>query len=207
MSKTIEAEIRAFEEMPELKKIREMARERLTEYRYLHTVEVAKRGVMLAHLYGGNSCKAYRAGLLHDFCKDMPKNEMLALIRQYIPDFEKRQCTWYVSPSLWHSKAASVYLRYELKETDEEIINAVEYHTSARAGMSLTEQIVYLADLTSDDRNYPDIAEMRRLSEKNIDEAMLYALKYIIGELTSKTAVLTAETVEAYNEYAERVGR
>ena len=92
MSKTIEAEIRAFEEMPELKKIREMARERLTEYRYLHTVEVAKRGVMLAHLYGGNSCKAYRAGLLHDFCKDMPKNEMLALIRQYIPDFEKRQC-------------------------------------------------------------------------------------------------------------------
>jgi len=71
----------------------------------------------------------------------------------------------------------------------------------------LTEQIVYLADLTSDDRNYPDIAEMRRLSEKNIDEAMLYALKYIIGELTSKTAVLTAETVEAYNEYAERVGR
>lgn len=196
--------IKLFEQDEELNKLKLLAKERLSENRYLHTVEVAKRGVLLAEIHGGDACKAYKAGLLHDICKDMPKDEMLAMIEKYQPDFSEKHKVWFCSTALWHSKAGAVFVRHELNETDEEIINAVEYHTSAREGMSLTEQLVYLADLTSDDRSYPDIDVMRRLSEEDIDGAMLYALKYIIGDLTARAAQLSHETVKAYNEYALR---
>ena len=197
--------IKLFEQDEELNKLKQLAKERLSEKRYLHTVAVAERGVLLAEIHGGDAFKAYKAGLLHDICKDMPKAEMLALIERYYPDFKGDRPEWFASTALWHSAAAAVFVRHELNETDEEIINAVEYHTSAREGMSLTEQLVYLADLTSEDRSYPDIDVMRALSEKNINEAMLYALQFIIGDLTAKKAQLSMETIKAYNEYALQV--
>lgn len=193
--------IKLFEQDEELEKLRQLAKERLSEKRYLHTVEVAKRGVLLAEIHGGDAYKAYKAGLLHDICKDMHFSKQAELIEKYYPNFWKEKKVWANSMALWHSKAGAVFVRHELNETDEEIINAVEYHTSAREGMSLTEQLVYLADLTSDDRDYPDIDEMRRFSEENIDYAMLYALTYIIGELPKKDEPISIETVTAYNQY------
>jgi len=193
--------IKLFEQDEELNKLKQLAKERLSEKRYLHTVAVAERGVLLAEIHGGDAFKAYKAGLLHDICKDMHFLKQEEVIVKYYPTFWKEKKVWANSMALWHSKAGAVFVRHELNETDEEIINAVEYHTSAREGMSLTEQLVYLADLTSEDRSYPDIDVMRRLSEEDIDGAMLYALTYIIGDLTEKEEPISIETVTAYNQY------
>ena len=196
-----------FENDGELAGLRILAKERLSEYRYRHTVGVARAAAALAERYGCSVRRAYKAGLLHDICKDLKKEEQLAEIIRYVPDFELSEPVWYASPSLWHSRAGALYARYELNETDEEIINAVRYHTSARAGMSRLEEIVYLADLVSEDRDYPDVDEMRRLSMQGIDAAMLYALKYIIGELTRKEKLISPETAAAYDHYALAAGR
>ena len=184
-----------------------LARERLSDQRYRHTLGVAKAAAMLAERYGCDVRRAYKAGLLHDICKDLAKEEQLALIERYLPDFKTAEPVWYASPSLWHSRAAALYAEHELNETDGEIIDAVRYHTSARGGMSRLEEIVYLADLISEDRDYPDVEEMRRLSLQGIDEAMLYALKYIICELTRKEKLISQETAAAYDRYALAAGR
>ena len=64
--------------------------------------------------------------------------------------------------------AGAEYIRQQLGIEDEDIINAVRYHTVARAGMSRLEQIIYLADLTSSERDYPDVERMRRLSDRSL---------------------------------------
>ena len=63
-----------------------------------------------------------------------------------------------------------------LKINDDDIISAVRYHTTAREGMSLLEKIVYLADFTSEDRDYPGVEDMRKAVEVSIEHAMSEAL-------------------------------
>ena len=162
-----------FREDGALCELRLIAKGRMSEYRYVHTVNVAVRAAELAKIYGENEYRAYRAGLLHDICKEIPKPELLALIERYEPDFAERAPEWHESPALWHSRAGALYAEHELKERDPDILNAVRYHTSGRAGMSMLEEIIYLADLTSAERDYPDVEVVRKLSERDIGEAML----------------------------------
>jgi predicted HD superfamily hydrolase involved in NAD metabolism len=57
--------------------------------------------------------------------------------------------------------------------TDSDILNAVRYHTIGRAQMSLLEKIIYLADLTSADRHFDEVEQLREMVDKDLDETML----------------------------------
>ena len=83
---------------------------------------------------------------------------------------------------------------------DEELLDAVRYHTTAKANMSLTAKILYLADYTSEDRDYSDVDVMRVLVDKSLEDAMKYALKYTISDLVSENRVIHPDTLAAYNE-------
>ena len=66
--------------------------------------------------------------------------------------------------------------------------------------MTLFEKIIYLADFTSADRNYPDVSVMRKLVDKSIKDAMLYSLNYTINDLKEKNKAVHPDTLAAYNE-------
>ena len=68
--------------------------------------------------------------------------------------------------------------------------------------MSPLEKTVYLADLTSADRDYPDAEYTRALSEKDPDGAILYSLQYILGEMLRQGKMLHPDSVECYNQIA-----
>ena len=85
--------------------------------------------------------------------------------------------------------------------TDSEILNAIRFHTTGRAGMSRFEEIVYLADLISIDRDYGDLEKMRELAYSDISEAMREAMAYSILSSVKKSVYLPRQTVEAYNNY------
>ena len=76
----------------------------------------------------------------------------------------------------------------------------MRYHTTGRAGMSPLEKIVYLADLTAAGRSYADIAQMRRLADSDLDDAVLYALVYTIRSLSEKRQAVHPDTFAAYND-------
>ena len=82
---------------------------------------------------------------------------------------------------------------------DADIIGGIRYHTTGRADMTLFEQIIYLADFTSADRNYPDVEVMRTKTDENIFDAMLYSLKYVITEVVSNNRTLHPDTLYCYN--------
>ena len=106
-----------------------------------------------------------------------------------------------VAPKLWHAKAGAAFLEHILGIEDRELLDAVRYHTTARAGMTPLDRVLYLADFTSADRDYPDVDVLRALVLKDEREAMIYALDYSIRELLDKQAAVHPDTFAAYNEY------
>lgn len=174
-----------------------LLQKRLSERRYRHSLAVMKQAVFLAKRYGAQMHAAAMAGLLHDICKDEPQRKLLQFLENSDIILSAEEV---ISPQLWHAIAGSEYCRSVLGITDLDVLAAIRYHTTARAGMSLLEQVVYLADLTSNDRDYPDVAVMRRLAETDIPQAMRYAMDYIIGDLLHRGAPLHPDTVGCYNE-------
>lgn len=175
----------------------EIIRRRLSDYRFEHSLAVARESKRLALLYGENPEKAYTAGLLHDILKDTPKNEQKQIADNFkIPLDAVEQ----VNTKLWHARIGSIFLEHILGIRDQDMLNAVRYHTTARAGMSLLEKIVYIADFTAEGRNYPDVEEMRKRSNESLESAMRYALAYTLQDLESKGCLVHPDTVAAYEE-------
>lgn len=172
-------------------------RTRLSERRYHHSLCVADEARRLALRYGGDPDKAYTAGLLHDILKDTDKTSQLQILDDLgilLSDVER------AAPKLWHAIAGAAFLAQILKIDDEEIVTAVRYHTTGRAGMGLLERLLFVADFTSADRDYPDVDEIRRRADISLEEAMLYGIVYTIGELTAGHLPVHPDTVAAYND-------
>ena len=178
--------------------VRKLLKSRLDEYRYIHSSGVADSARELAKIYGADEEKAYFAGLLHDIAKNTPKDEQLSLMEKggiRLSEAEKN------NPALWHAMAGECYLRLHMGITDPEILGSVRYHTTGKAGMSLMEKIIYVADYISAERNYPDVDVMRDLSlNHSLEEASLYSLIYTFNKQTKLQGIIHPDSVEYYNE-------
>ncbi len=173
-------------------------KERLSEKRYYHSLCVAEEAVRLADRYGADKEKAYLAGLLHDVLKDTPGDIQLKFAKDFGIILSALELG---APKLYHSIIGSAYLERVLGITDNEIIDAVRYHTTAKKNMSKLALLLYLADYTSRDRDYEGVEEMREAVEESIEKAMQIALKFTVEDLNNKGMPVHPDTMAAYNEY------
>ena len=174
-------------------------KENLSKKRYNHSVNVAGAALELARKYGGDADKAYIAGLLHDCAKELDISKQLELALKSnldVCEIEKR------ATPLYHAIAGSELVKTEFDITDKEIIHAIRYHTVACKDMPKLSQIVYLADLISDDRDYKDVKKMRKYADQSLERAMYEALKFSISDSVSKGNSIPVCTLEAYNDFA-----
>ena len=171
---------------------------RLSKKRYTHSLNVAHEAQRLAELYGEDPEKAYFAGLMHDVCKELPAEEQEELVRASSFAVSKEEL---VTKPVWHGIAGAYFLPVRMGVTDPDVLNAVRYHTVGRAGMTRLEEIVYLADLISEDRTYDGVEQMRQLCLTSINAAMLEGIRFSIETTLKKGGYLPPVTVEAYNQY------
>ena len=184
------------------KEFLEILKTRLTPQRLYHSICVAEQAKHLAEIFGGDTEKAYTAGLVHDIMRYEPPEKMIELIigdGQVLTQSEKK-----ITVTL-HAVAGEVYLRKNLKVTDGEILSSVRYHTTGKEDMTLLEKIIYAADLTSEDREYPDVDEVRALAEKDLDRTVLRGLSFTIEDNARKCRPIHIDTVKAFNYLAERI--
>ncbi|MBE6862293.1 MAG: HD domain-containing protein [Ruminococcus sp.] len=172
---------------------------RLSQKRYTHSLNVAEECRKLAVKYGEDPDKAYYAGLLHDICKEIPAEEQKQLILESGFSVCREELETH---SLWHAIAGAYFIKKEFGIEDIDIINAIRFHTAGRAGMTRLEEIVYLGDLISADRDYKDVDKMRKLSYSDLNKAMFEAFAFSIKSVVKKDGLLPVCTVEGYNFYA-----
>ncbi len=173
-----------------------LIRERLSDYRFHHSMCVADRAVELAKKYDLDCDKAYIAGLLHDITKE----EDLAVQRQLIESDGYKMTELEIgSKNIYHQMSGAVFVKTELGITDDDIIGGIRYHTTGRADMTDFEMLIYLADFTSLDRSYPDVDIMREKSDHSMLDAMLYSLEYTIVKLAKDNKQIHPDTLHCYN--------
>ena len=146
---------------------------------------------------------AVTAALFHDCAKNLPLSSPLLkdfLLPQNAP-------TPVPSPVL-HQFTGAYVAKNVFGVNDADILNAIRYHTSGRAGMSLLEQLVFLADMVEDGRSYPGAQELRSLfyAEKGgLDFTMFNALRETLYCLEQKGGGIYPLTAQAYGYFKGRV--
>lgn len=180
--------------------IKDILEIRLSKKRFQHSMNVAEEAKKLAlHYDYPDPEKAYLAGLMHDICKEIPKDEQLEMVKKSSMKVTEVELE---TPPLYHAIAGAWYAEHVLNVHDDDLLNAVRYHTVGRAGMSRLEEIIYLADLISADRTYKDVHKMRKTAYQSLEKAMLEALKFSVTDVVAKGSMLPCHTIEAYNSYA-----
>lgn len=184
------------------KEAKDLVKGRLSEKRYQHTLNVKKMAVKLARRYGVQEEKAALAALLHDAAKETPKEEMKALMAQY-PQYAEGGESRPVP--VWHGVCAAILARTEWGVTDEAVLSAIACHTAGKPGMTKLDKVVYLADMTSKERDWPGVNKLRKLEMKDLDAAMLAALKQTNDFVLSQGKPLDPMSKAAYDDILAQV--
>ena len=186
----------------DLKQAKELVRSRLSDKRYEHTINVKKMAVKLAKQYGVDEEKAALAALLHDSAKELSKDEMRAILQAHPELAEGGESR---PAPVWHGICAAILARTEWGVEDEAVLSAIACHTAGKPGMSKLDKIVYLADMSSAERDWPGVNRLRKLERKDLDAAMLMALKQTNGFVLSQGKPLDPMSQAAYDEIKARV--
>ena len=176
-----------------LSKLRPVALSYLKHKRIPHVLGTEQEAIRLAERYGADVEKARRAALLHDCTKKLEMPEQLALCRQYgiqLDDMERKTL------KLLHAKTGAAIAR-DVFGVDDEIYGAILWHTTGRAGMTLLEKILYLADYIEPSRDFPGVDKLRTVCYKDLDAGLLMGLEMTIGEMNALGSPVHRATIEA----------
>lgn len=184
--------------MADINKIIDYIEENLSEKRKIHTYGVRNTAVYLAEKYGENVDNTIKAALYHDLFR----GKDIDVINSYVNKY-KLDKKYLNNANLAHSKVAAEMIKREFEETNEDIINAVSFHTTGRYGMSKLEKIIFIADAIEPGRDYPVVNRLRELVLKDLDEACLLSIKKTIEFVRSENKFLDPDTIEAQKYFEE----
>ncbi|QHI73689.1 bis(5'-nucleosyl)-tetraphosphatase (symmetrical) YqeK [Aminipila terrae] len=173
----------------------------ISEKRKRHIYAVKDTALKLASLYGADLEKVETAVLFHDMFKELSGQEM----NQYIKHFNL-DSKYLNNSNLAHSKIAAAVMAKDYEITDEDILNAVSYHTTGRPNMSKLEKIIYLADAIEPNREYPGVEELRKAAFVNLDDACILSLTRTIDYVQSQNSILDEDTIKA-RDYLKEMKR
>ena len=180
-------------------KIQHTLKKELDENRYHHTLGVMYTSASMAMRYDVDVQKALYAGLLHDCAKCIPSDKKIRLCEKYglpVSSVEKE------NPSLLHARLGAYLAHEKYGVKDEEIIYAIESHTTGRPGRSMLEKIVYIADYIEPNREkFDGLEEARRLAYLDLDMAMKYILESTIAFVKERGRLLHPLSLEALEYY------
>ena len=188
-----------------MKKIKKYLKKHLTKDRYHHTLGVASTAVAMAMRYNPDPSnsnfikRAELAGLLHDCAKCMDNNKRLRICEKNnlsCSSFEKSH------PYLLHGKVGAYIAQTKFKIEDNDILQAITWHTTGRPDMSLLEKIIFIADYIEPSRTpVPELNLIRQLAFVDIDKAMEKILSNTLKFLESKGNPIDKMTQTTYDSY------
>lgn len=143
----------------------DFVKEAMSEYRYEHSVSVAKVCVEIAHANHMDVKKAYLCGLLHDINKeftiiDQTQSEnILKIMKPELLNYSK---------SIWHGYIGRFICAHALKIKDRDILMAIENHVLG-ACRNRYAMLLYVADKLDPLRDY-DTTPTINLCKQSLDK-------------------------------------
>ena len=160
-----------------------------------HSYRVALMAVARARSVGVAEGKALIASALHDCAKYVPLSSPL------LEDFTPPEN---VPPPVMHQYTGAYLARHAFGIEDEEVLDAIRYHTSGRAGMPVLSKLVFLADMLEAGRDFAGVDRLRALFWSDLDVCFYQALKEQVDYLHATGKPVYPLTEEAF-EYEKSV--
>ena len=185
--------------MYKIDEIKYSLQNRLSPKRFEHTLGVEYTCCALAMRYGADMNQARIAGLLHDCAKHYSGEKLLQKCKEYhLPVSEYEQAF----PELLHAKVGAYLAREKYGIEDEEIIQAIDCHTTGKPDMTLLEKILYIADYMEPNRDRaPHLKEIRELAFSDLDACLLRILSGSLQYIKSTGSVIDPQTEATYEYY------
>lgn len=189
----------------EYKEIENDVKSVLSEYRFTHSLGVAKKAIELAKIYGVQEEIAKKVGIAHDIAKEMTDEEMLEYVKNNNIEIDEIET---VKPSLLHGKIGADIAAKKFGFT-QDMINAIKWHTTGRENMSMLEKIIYVADKTEENRKGTrfNLEKSRELSTQNIDETLIFLMNEFITYNVKNEWLIHPETIKARNDLLLNEGK
>ena len=175
---------------------------KINDRRLEHSLGVEYTAACMAMVYGADIEKARIAGLLHDCAKCLPTKEKLEKARKHklaISKFEES------NPYMLHGKLGAYYAKARYEVDDDEILDAITYHTTGRPNMTLLDKIIFVADYIEPNRKeLKDMDIIRREAFVDLDKCVIHILKNTLDYLNNSTNELDFMTQLTYNYYVNK---
>lgn len=180
--------------------LREQSYAMLRPRRVPHVQGCEAEAVRLAHRWGADEERAAEAAILHDCTKKELLPEQLRLCAKYgiIPDELERE-----NGKLLHAKTGAAVARFEFG-SDDEVVEAIRWHTTGRPNMTTLEKVLYMADYMEPTRDFPGVEELRRLAYEDLDRAMVLGFEMSLEDILSRGETPHKNTLAALQWYQNR---
>ena len=165
----------------------------LNPNRVAHVLGCRDTAVELAKRWGADVTDAARAGILHDITKAIDGPLQLTLCAAYgkiLSDFSRK------NPKTLHALTGSLVAERIFGE-NEEVVSAIQWHTTGKADMSLLQKIIYVADYMEPCRNFPGVENLRELAFTDIDAALKLGLEMTLEHLNRQGNEVSPESRDA----------
>lgn len=183
------------------KKLKKSLKERVSQQRYEHILGVEKAAIRLAKIYGYEDHeKVSIAALLHDYCKEIPAEEMLEGAKRWSPEIDWSQG----GPSIWHGPAAAQYAFDILGLRDREILESVSQHTIGDPKMSLLSKIIFVADYVEPGRDFTGVDKARKIANQDLNRAVFHKMQETIIHLAQIGKPIFPLSLTHYNAWTQK---
>lgn len=179
---------------------KEILKKRLSVKRYTHSIGVANTAAKLAGMFHGDIQRAFLAGLLHDYAREMSDSELLELA---MANHLSGDAVDLLQPSLLHGPVGAWLLRDAGMVDDELVLQAISWHTTGHPEMDQLARIIYIADYIEPNRKFPGVDTLREIAHRDLDLGVLAGLDHTISYLIQKNGYLHPWSVAARNRLLE----
>jgi predicted HD superfamily hydrolase involved in NAD metabolism len=171
----------------------------LPEKRFRHTLGVTDTALKLARIYSADKERVFLASLLHDCAKHMTDEEMIEFLNKR--NIEADPVMKAIGGNVLHALVARYLAQEEYGIEDPEILSAIECHTLGKVGMTLTEKIVFISDYIEPGRKFEGVEVLQKLAPKNLDEAVVAAIRSTLMYLLSENRLIHPRLLETRNDF------
>lgn len=179
---------------------KEILKNRLSVKRYTHSVGVANTAARLAGMFNGDIERAYLAGLMHDYARELTEEELLELTAKHHLSTDGVEL---MQTSLLHGPVGAWLLEQEGLITDPQVLDAIRWHTTGHPDMDQLARIVYISDYIEPGRNFPGVDVLRQITNKDLNLGVLAGLDHTLSFLVQRNNFIHPLSVATRNRLLE----